>query len=85
MDFFSILKSYNKHQSSTYGDLLTENKEDRLKRDLSDSELEDYTKIKDNNRQRIFESGGNNINTDYKLENPIQRNISGIGQVQQMM
>ena len=86
MDFFSILKSYNKKNVSTYADLLGETtQEERLKRDLTDKELEDYMIIKESNKQRLYIISGNNKPTDYRTDQPKQKIISGIGQVQQMM
>jgi len=87
----NIIKSLNQYirnnSNATYGDLLNNtNKEEIIKRTLNEQELTYYCQIKENTQQRIFEiSGNNNNNTNYKIENPINRYVSGIGKVQQIM
>lgn len=86
LDFFSILKSYNRQQASTYADLIgSTTREEQIKRQLTEQELQDYMIIKESNQQRLFNISGNNRPTDSKLDKTKQMMISGIGQVTQMM
>ncbi len=86
LDFFSILKSYNRQQASTYADLIgSTTKEEQIKRQLTEQELQDYMIIKESNQQRLFNISGNNRHTDSNLDKTKQMMISGIGQVTQMM
>ena len=89
-NFFSILNSLIKQDEyvvTNYGDLITESsKDDRLKRTMTSNEISYFDDIKKNNRERIYENCGNNINSDYKFENPKDNlYISGIGKVSQIM
>ena len=89
-NFFSILNSLLKQDEyvqTNYGDLITESsKDDRLKRNMTAEEITYFDEIKKNNRERIYENCGNNINNDYRFDKPKENMmISGIGKVTQMM
>ena len=90
MDFFSILNSLIKmdnNYSSNYGDIINESlNDDRLKRGMTDQEMTYFDYIKKNNRERIYENCGNNIDNNIIIENPIENKyVSGIGTVSQIM
>lgn len=90
MDFFSILNSFLKtsdEYTSNYGDIINESlNDDRLKRGMSQHEMTYFDHIKKNNRERIYENCGNNIDNDIKIETPIENiKVSGIGVVSQVM
>lgn len=90
MDFFSILNSFLKtsdEYTSNYGDIINESlNDDRLKRGMSQQEMTYFDYIKKNNRERIYENCGNNVNNDIKIETPIENiKVSGIGVVSQVM
>lgn len=90
MDFFSILNSFLKtsdEYTSNYGDIINESlNDDRLKRGMSQQEMTYFDHIKKNNRERIYENCGNNIDNDIKIETPIENiKVSGIGVVSQVM
>ena len=90
MDFFSILNSFIKmdnNYSSNYGDIINESlNDDRLKRGMTDQEMTYFDYIKKNNRERIYENCGNNIDNNIIIENPIENKyVSGIGTVSQIM
>lgn len=89
-NFFSILNSLIKQEeyvNTNYGDLITESsKDERLKRNMTSDEITYFDSIKKNNRDRIYENCGNNIDNDYKFEKPRENMIiSGIGTVSQIM
>ena len=90
MDFFSILNSFlktDKNYTCNYGDILNESlSDDRLKRGMSEQDIAYFDYIKKNNRERIYENCGNNINNDMRIEKPIENiHVSGIGKVIQLM
>ena len=86
-NIFSTLNQYIRNSiTPTYGDLLNNtSKEDMIKRTLTGDELTYYNTIKETDMKRLCISGGNNKNNDIIMENKIDRYVSGIGQVQQIM
>lgn len=86
-NIFSTLNQYIRNSiTPTYGDLLNNtSKEDMIKRTLTGEELTYYNTIKETDMKRLCISGGNNKNNDIIMENKIDRYVSGIGQVQQVM
>lgn len=86
-NIFSSLNQYIRNSiTPTYGDLLNNtNKDDMIKRTLTSEELTYYNTIKETDMKRLCISGGNNKNNDVVMENKIDRYVSGIGQVQQVM
>ena len=86
-NIFSTLNQYIRNSiTPTYGDLLNNtSKEDMIKRTLTGEELTYYNIIKETDMKRLCISGGNNKNNDVIMENKIDRYVSGIGQVQQVM
>lgn len=86
-NIFSSLNQYIRNSiTPTYGDLLNNtSKEDMIKRTLTGEELTYYNTIKETDIKRLCISGGNNKNNDIVMENKIDRYVSGIGQVQQVM
>jgi len=86
-NIFSTLNQYIRNSiTPTYGDLLNNtSKEDMIKRTLTGEELTYYNTIKETDMKRLCISGGNNKNNDVIMENKIDRYVSGIGQVQQVM
>ena len=86
-NIFSSLNQYIRNSiTPTYGDLLNNTgKEDMIKRTLTGEELTYYNTIKETDMKRLCISGGNNKNNDVVMENKIDRYVSGIGKVQQVM
>ena len=86
-NIFSSLNQYIRNSiTPTYGDLLNNtSKEDMIKRTLTGEELSYYNTIKEMDMKRLCISGGNNKNNDIVMENKIDRYVSGIGKVQQVM
>lgn len=86
-NIFSSLNQYIRNSiTPTYGDLLNHtSKEDMIKRTLFGEELSYYNAIKETDMKRLCISSGNNKNNDIVQENKIDRHISGIGKVQQVM
>lgn len=86
-NIFSTLNQYIRNSiTPTYGDLLNNtSKEDMIKRTLTSEELTYYNIIKETDMKRLCISAGNNKNNDVIMENKIDRYVSGIGQVQQVM
>lgn len=86
-NIFSTLNQYIRNSiTPTYGDLLNNtSKEDMIKRTFTGDELTYYNIIKETDMKRLCISGGNNKNNDVIMENKIDRYVSGIGQVQQVM
>ena len=86
-NIFSSLNQYIRNSiTPTYGDLLNNtSKEDMIKRTLTSEELTYYNVIKETDMKRLCISAGNNKNNDVIMENKIDRYVSGIGQVQQVM
>ena len=86
-NIFSTLNQYIRNSiTPTYGDLLNNTgKEDMIKRTLTGEELTYYNTIKETDMKRLCISGGNNKNNDVVMENKIDRYVSGIGKVQQVM
>ncbi len=86
-NIFSTLNQYIRNSiAPTYGDLLNNtSKEDMIKRTLTSEELTYYNIIKETDMKRLCISAGNNKNNDVVMENKIDRYVSGIGQVQQVM
>lgn len=86
-NIFSTLNQYIRNSiTPTYGDLLNNtSKEDMIKRTLTGDELTYYNTIKETDMKRLCISGGNNKNNDIVMENKVDRYVSGIGQVQQVM
>ena len=86
-NIFSSLNQYIRNSiTPTYGDLLNNtSKEDMIKRTLTGEELTYYNTIKETDMKRLCISGGNNKNNDVVMENKIDRYVSGIGKVQQVM
>ena len=86
-NIFSTLNQYIRNSiTPTYGDLLNNtSKEDMIKRTLTGDELTYYNTIKETDMKRLCISGGNNKNNDIVMENKVNRYVSGIGQVQQIM
>jgi len=86
-NIFSTLNQYIRNSiAPTYGDLLNNtSKEDMIKRTLTSEELTYYNIIKETDMKRLCISAGNNKNNDVIMENKIDRYVSGIGQVQQVM
>lgn len=86
-NIFTSLAQYIKSSSNvTYGDLINNtSKEEIIKRTLNEEELSYYNIIKNNDKQRILESCGNNKNNDTKFESGIKKYISGIGHTEQIM
>ena len=86
-NIFSSLNQYIRNSiTPTYGDLLNNtSKEDMIKRTLTGEELTYYNTIKETDMKRLCISSGNNKNNDVVMENKIDRYVSGIGQVQQVM
>ena len=86
-NIFSSLNQYIRNSiTPTYGDLLNNtSKEDMIKRTLIGEELTYYNTIKETDMKRLCISGGNNKNNDVVMENKIDRYVSGIGKVQQVM
>lgn len=86
-NIFSSLNQYIRNSiQPTYGDLLNHtSKYDMIKRTLNANELSYYNTIKETDMKRLCISAGNNKNNDVIMENKIDRYVSGIGQVQQIM
>ena len=86
-NIFSTLNQYIRNSiTPTYGDLLNNtSKEDMIKRTLTGEELTYYNTLKETDMKRLCISSGNNKNNDVIMENKIDRYVSGIGQVQQVM
>ncbi len=86
-NIFSSLNQYIRNSiQPTYGDLINNtSKEDMIKRTLTGEELTYYNIIKETDMKRLCISGGNNKNNDIVMENKINRYVSGIGEVQQVM
>jgi hypothetical protein len=86
-NIFSSLNQYIRNSiTPTYGDLLNNtSKEDMIKRTLIGEELTYYNTIKETDMKRLCISGGNNKNNDIVIENKIDKYVSGIGKVQQVM
>jgi len=86
-NIFASLNQYIRNSiQPTYGDLLNHtSKEDMIKRTLTGEELTYYNTIKETDMKRLCISAGNNKNNDIVMENKVDRYISGIGQVQQVM
>ena len=86
-NIFASLNQYIRNSiTPTYGDLLNNtNKEDMIKRTLTGEELTYYNTLKETDMNRLCISAGNNKNNDVIMENKIDRYVSGIGQVQQVM
>ena len=86
-NIFSSLNQYIRNSiTPTYGDLLNNTgKDDMIKRTLIGEELTYYNTIKETDMKRLCISGGNNKNNDVVMENKIDRYVSGIGKVQQVM
>jgi hypothetical protein len=86
-NIFASLNQYIRNSiTPTYGDLLNNtSKEDMIKRTLTGEELTYYNTIKETDMKRLCISGGNNKNNDIVMENKINRYVSGIGEVQQVM
>ena len=86
-NIFSSLNQYIRNSiTPTYGDLLNNtSKENMIKRTLTSEELTYYNVIKETDMKRLCISAGNNKNNDVIMENKIDRYVSGIGQVQQVM
>ena len=86
-NIFSSLNQYIRNSiTPTYGDLLNNTgKDDMIKRTLTGEELTYYNTIKETDMKRLCISGGNNKNNDVVMENKIDRYVSGIGKVQQVM
>lgn len=86
-NIFASLNQYIRNSiTPTYGDLLNNtSKEDMIKRTLTGEELTYYNTLKETDMKRLCISGGNNKNNDVIMENKINRYVSGIGQVQQVM
>lgn len=86
-NIFASLNQYIRNSiTPTYGDLLNNtSKDDMIKRTLTGEELSYYNTIKEMDMKRLCISGGNNKNNDVVMENKIDRYVSGIGKVQQVM
>ena len=86
-NIFASLNQYIRNSiTPTYGDLLNNtSKEDMIKRTLTGEELTYYNTLKETDMKRLCISGGNNKNNDVIMENKVNRYVSGIGQVQQVM
>ena len=86
-NIFASLNQYIRNSiTPTYGDLLNNtSKEDMIKRTLTGEELTYYNTLKETDMKRLCISGGNNKNNDFIMENKVNRYVSGIGQVQQVM
>jgi len=86
-NIFASLNQYIRNSiTPTYGDLLNNtSKDDMIKRTLTGEELTYYNTIKEMDMKRLCISGGNNKNNDVVMENKIDRYVSGIGKVQQVM
>lgn len=86
-NMFIALNQYIRNSiAPTMGDLLNNtSKEDMIKRSLTGNELSYYNEIKDIDMKRLCISSGNNKNNDIVFENKIDRYVSGIGNVQQVM
>ena len=86
-NIFASLNQYIRNSiTPTYGDLLNNtNKEDMIKRTLTGEELTYYNTLKETDMKRLCISASNNKNNDVIMENKIDRYVSGIGQVQQVM
>ena len=86
-NIFSSLNQYIRNSiTPTFGDLLGHaSKEEMIKRTLTGEELAYFNILKDTDFKRLCISGGNNKNNDVVMENKVDRYVSGIGQVQQVM
>ena len=86
-NIFASLNQYIRNSiTPTYGDLLNNaSKEDMIKRTLTGEELTYYNTFKETDMKRLCISSGNNKNNDVIMENKVDRYVSGIGQVQQVM
>ena len=86
-NIFASLNQYIRNSiTPIYGDLLNNtSKDDMIKRTLTGEELSYYNTIKEMDMKRLCISGGNNKNNDVVMENKIDRYVSGIGKVQQVM
>ena len=86
-NIFASLNQYIRNSiTPTYGDLLNNtSKEDMIKRTLTGEELTYYNTLKETDMKRLYISSGNNKNNDVIMENKVDRYVSGIGQVQQVM
>ena len=84
---FSSLNQYIRNSiTPTFGDLLGHtSKDDLIKRTLTGEELSYYNAIKETDMKRLCISAGNNKNNDMVMENKIDKYVSGIGSVQQVM
>ena len=78
-------KILNRDSNKTYADLMNNNIQEKVKRSLTPLEQEQYDELESVDKQRLFESGGNNKMNDNKITKPKTYNISGIGEVQQIM
>ena len=86
-NIFSSLNQYIRNSiTPTFGDLLGHtSKDDLIKRTLTGEELSYYNAIKETDMKRLCISSGNNKNNDIIMENKIDKYVSGIGAVQQVM
>ena len=86
-NIFASLNQYIRNSiTPTYGDLLNNtSKEDMIKRTLTGEELAYFNILKDTDFKRLCISGGNNKNNDVVMENKVDRYVSGVGKVQQVM
>lgn len=86
-NIFSSLNQYIRNSiTPTFGDLLGHtSKEEMIKRTLTGEELAYFNILKDTDFKRLCISGGNNKNNDVVMENKVDRYVSGVGKVQQVM
>lgn len=86
-NIFDTINRYIQNNSDLlYADLLNNtSKEDILKRSLTGTELTYYNTLKNNDKKRLYISGGNNINKNEIKIDQKEKYISGIGNIQQIM
>lgn len=83
-EFFNnkLAREHNK----TYGDLLNNNLKEKIQRSMTPEEKEIYEQLSNFDKEKLLEECGNNnqINNK-KFGKPKNCQISGIGEVQQIM
>ena len=87
---FSIINTVNKKEVQTYGELLEDNtNKNSIVNKLSEEGKEIYNEIKNQDKERLIESAGNNREKDNSItyNKPSKKTtfVPGIGEAQQMM
>lgn len=86
-NFFTFLNNtLQREHNKTYGDLLNNNLQEKIMRSMTLEEKEIYEELVNKDKEKLLESGGNNSQINNKKFGKAQScNISGIGEVQQIM